>query len=292
MKISIIISTHHRLNLLIKLLTNIRNQYQQECFSLETIVVVDESTDNTIEYLKENFPEVHIIKGNGEWWWTKCMNEGFKKALETKNNFVLILNDDAEIENNYLAILLNDYSTLPKNSILGSASISIEKPNIILSPGTKKFTKWRFKFTSYDYSFKKPDANFYGIHPTFTLSGRGTLIPTNIFKKIGYFDENLVQYGSDDEFVIRARNAGIPVFISWNAIVYIHHLMTSEGTAFRKDALGKFIKSFGNPYSVNSLRKTAYIYKKYGFKMLTPFYLIYFFLGTLKAYLFKYRKIS
>lgn len=290
MKLVIIISTYNRYQFLEKLLINIRNQTLPSGLLVEAIVINAGSSDGTIDNLKKYFPEVKIIEGNSNWWWTKCINEGFKKAIEIKSDFVLILNDDVEIKKDYLSILLKDYDTLPKGSILGSASISIDKPHLIASAGTKKFIKWRFKFMPY-YEFKIPDENFFGIHPTYTLSGRGTLIPTGTFNKIGYYDDKLVQYGSDDEFIIRARNAGIPVFISWNARIYIHLLMTSEGTAFRKDSFWQFIKSFSNPYSVNSIKKTALLYKKYGIKILTPFYLVYFILGTIKAYLFKYRRI-
>lgn len=288
MKISFIIATYNRRAFLKKIISDINNQKISPGLFIQIIVVVAGSTDGTIEMLNKEYPEITFIKGQENWWWTKCMNEGFKKAIECSSDYILILNDDCQIEKDYLKVLLNDYATLPNDSILGSASVSIDEPKLINSAGTKRFIRWRLKYVNYINGLIPFYKEFKDIHTTWTLSGRGTLIPKQIFEQIGYYDEKLVQYGSDDEFIIRARMSGINCFISWNAIVYNHLMLTSEGTAFRKDSLFRFVKSFFNPYSVNSLKKNAYLYKKIGYPVLLPFYLIYVFFGSLKAYLFKY----
>lgn len=287
-KIAIVIATHNRKELLIKLIKQI-DLLSINHISLSIIIIDDGCTDGTIEWLNKNAPTIIIIKGTGKWYWTKCMNAGFKKAEELKNDYVLILNDDNQITSDYLQTLLVDLTKIPKNSILGSASISIEKPHKIESAGTKKFSKLLLKLTPYFKGFKVIDHSFYGIHKTWTLSGRGTLIPITLFKTLGYYDENLVQYGSDDEFCLRANINKIPVYISWNARVYNNTLSTSVGTVFKKEGFFVVLKSFFNPYSVNSLKKNIYLYKKYGIKLLTPFYLIYSIIGTLKSYYFNYK---
>lgn len=284
----IIIATFNRKDYLKKILQQIQNQSIPSDIIVKTLVVIAGSNDGTIEMLSKDFKEVSVLKGTCDWWWTKCMNEGFKKAQDLSADFILILNDDNEIKSDYLKLLWEDYKTLPNGSILGSASVSIDSSNLINSAGTKEFIRWRLKFVDYIYGFKQVYSEFKGIHTTWTLSGRGTLIPTNTFRKIGFYDDNLVQYGSDEEFIIRARIAGINCFISWNAHVYNHLMLTSEGTAFRKDSLFKFLKSFFNPYSVNSLTKSTYMYIKYGYPLLLPFYLFYLIFGDIKAYLFKY----
>lgn len=289
--IGAIIATFNRIHYLRNIIDQLLNQNLPNAITLSIIVVNDGSTDGTVEMLTNEFPQVYIVNGTGNWWWTRCMNEGFKKAIELHADYVLVFNDDTEITPDYVSTLWADYQTLPDCTIMGSASISIEPKDLIDFAGTKDMKFWCMKTTPYLPNLTPLFTEFKGVHPTCTINGRGSLISASTFNKIGLFDENLVQYGSDDEFAIRARKAGIPVYISWNAKVYNHLLMTSEGTPFRKDSLWKFLKSFNNPYSVNYIKKTTYIYKKYGITTLTPFYLVYTFLGTLKAYLFKYRDI-
>jgi GT2 family glycosyltransferase len=286
-----IISSYNRMHYLKKIVHQVENQILPDGIKISIIVVIDGSTDGTYEMLVSDFPLVHALKGPGNWWWTKCMIEGYKMALKLEADYILIFNDDSEIEPDYIATLWTDYQTLPKDTILGSASVSLEPKDLIDFAGTKDLKFWCMKATAYLPNLTPLFSGFKGIYPTWTINGRGSLVPISVFNKIGIYDERLVQYGSDDEFAIRARKAGLPVYISWNARVYNHLLMTSEGTAFRKDSFWKFLKSFYNPYSVNSFKKTTYLYKKHGIKILTPIYLIYTFLGTLKAYLFKYKHI-
>jgi len=288
--VAVVISTYNRKKYLNTILSQIKDQKVDD-LSIFVIVIVDGSTDGTIESVKVNFPDVKLIIGTGNWWWTKCMNEGFKKAIELHADYILVLNDDTEIKPDYISSLWTDYRTLPDCAVLGSASVSIDPAGLIDFAGTRDMKLWCMKTTKYLSELTPLYSDFKGIFPTWTMNGRGSFFAVSLLEKIGMYDEKLVQYGSDDEFALRARKMGFSVYISWNAHVYNNLFMTSEGTAFRKDPFWKFIKSFGNPHSVNSLKKASYLYGKYGVKILTPFYLVYFFIGTIKAYLFKYRSI-
>jgi GT2 family glycosyltransferase len=289
MKISVVIATFNRKKFLQKILNDVERQILPVDVKLNTIVVVDGSTDGTIEMLENDYPACRIIKGNGDWWWTRCMNEGFKEAIALGSDAVLILNDDNEILPDYLSILYKDYRTLKEGSILTSASLSIIPYELINFAGTKSLSKWNLKAIPYLRGMVQKPKKFEGVHPTQTMCGRGTLIPVSVFSRIGLFDPKLVQYGSDDEYAIRANRAGIPVLISWNTRIYNHMMMTSEGSPHRHDSFSKYLRSFTNPYSINSLSKTVYYYKKHGIRFLLPFYIVYFVLGSLKSYLFNYR---
>jgi GT2 family glycosyltransferase len=287
--IGIVIPTFNRINHVEKILGQIENQKNLSNIMIKSIVIIDGSTDGTEKMINENFPETIIINSHSSWWWTKCMNEGFKKAVSLGFEYVLVMNDDIEIDENYIQTLWNDYKNLPLNSILGSASVSIEKPIKIESAGTSEYIKWRLKFKSYIKGFRALDNDFRGVHKSWTLSGRGTLIPSSNFNIIGYYDENLIQYGSDDEFCLRANLNKIPVYISWNALILNHTMLTSSGSPFKKEGLKKLFKSYFNKYSVNSLKKTIYLYRKYSYPILLPIYLMIIVLGDLKSYFFNYR---
>lgn len=290
MKLAIIIATFDRFEYLKKLLIQINELTLPSDVKINIIIIIDNSTYNFDNLIKYSQYKTTIIKGTGNWWWTKSMNEGFKKAISLKQEYVLILNDDTTIEKDYLTILLNDYLKLPANTILGSASVSIKPPHKIESAGTKGFIKWRLKFIPYFKGFQLLTDHFEGVHETFTLSGRGTLIPISVFMEIGLYDEKLIQYGSDDEFIFRAKLKEIPVYISWNAKIYNNTYFTSKGSVFKKEGIPTLIKSFFNKYSVNSLYKNAYLYLKYSYKILLPIYLLIVIAGTVRAYYFNYKK--
>jgi len=283
MNIAVVIATYNRCVYLKKLCNCLQNQKLPANMILNVINVVDGSTDGTLEMLEQYFPDNVIVKGDGNWWWTKCTNVGFRKAKELKCDYILILNDDNEVDQNYIATIFNDFNQLDGPALLGSASVSIEKPERVCFAGSKKLIRWRMKIESYFPSLALIPLSFNGIHPTATLSGRGTFFHIDLLNTLGYLDEKLVQYGSDDEYAMRAKKLGIPVFVSWNAKVYTHLDQTALGSVMRKDSLINVLKSFFNPHSSNSLKKVIYLYWNYGIKLLTPFYVMYYILGTLKA---------
>jgi len=288
MVLSIVIATFNRKNYLAVLLDQIRKQ-KSHPFVLNVIVVNDGSGDGTGDLIVNEFPEVTMISGNGDWWWTKCMNEGFKKALSLKSDFVLILNDDNELPPDYLKQLAEIYKKVPEGSILGSMSLSIENPGLIEMSGTKSFNRYWLKARQY----LNPDTKHFDentILPSSSLSGRGTFIPVTIFQKIGLYDEKLVQYGSDDEFIWRARKQNISALISWKLKVLNHSYLTSSSASIKRISFWRFTRSFFNAYSANSLYKIIYLYVRYGYAFFLPIYLVYTILGSYKAYYFNFRR--
>jgi GT2 family glycosyltransferase len=100
------------------------------------------------------------------------------------------------------------------------------------------------------------------------------------------------QYGSDDDLALRAWEKGYPVYICYSCKVFDRTTDTSKGTAFRQDSVLTFLKSFFIWNSVNYIPKEISFFYRHGIKLLMPFYLVKFILGTNYAYFFKYRKFK
>ena len=101
--LAIIIPTFNRKTYLSNLLNQINNLSHSD-FDLYIIVVVDESTDTTIAMLSSDFPQVHIVKGTGDWWYTRSINEGLAYIKNLNIDYVLTLNDDILLKNDFLML--------------------------------------------------------------------------------------------------------------------------------------------------------------------------------------------
>lgn len=115
---SIIIPVHNRKEITIKCL-----QHLKQCGDLQqyhTIVIDDGSTDGTAEAINQFYPEVTILTGDGDLWWTGAIALGMKYAIEQQAEYIIWLNDDCLPAKGSLATLLHFLKTHP-NAIAGAA---------------------------------------------------------------------------------------------------------------------------------------------------------------------------
>lgn len=255
-KIGAVIPTFNRVNSLRQILTCL--QQQQTTISLIPIVIVDGSTDGTLEMLAAEFPSAVIVRGDGNWWYTRSINEGIRKARELDCTHILTLNDDLTFAPDYVATIVNDHLTTGPDSVIGSVSLSATTPRLITFSGVSNVTR-TLKEYNYLPKFSRIDeSTLQGIKPSIVLSGRGILYPAGIFDRFGLYDERLVQYSSETDFTFTASRNGIPVMISYNARVYENVRLTSAGAVYNNPSLRVLLRSFRNKYSINSWYKTRY----------------------------------
>jgi GT2 family glycosyltransferase len=254
-KIGAIIPTFNRAASLRTILTCLR---EQQPISPTPIVIVDGSTDGTLEMLATEFPSAVVIHGDGNWWYTRSINEGIKKARELNCTHVLTLNDDLTVGPDYIATIFNDHKTVGADSVIGSISLSATTPRLITFSGVSRVTRF-LKEYNYLPKFSPVDEfTLSGIQPSIVLSGRGILYPTAVFDSLGLYDERLVQYSSETDFTYTASRSGFPVMISYNARVYENVRLTSAGAVYNNPSLRAVLRSFRNKYSINSWYKTRY----------------------------------
>lgn len=285
-KISIVIPTHNRKNYLKVLLIQLSEQLVENA-ELQIVVVNDGSIDGTDDLLKREFPHVHVVNGDGNWWITKSLNEGIKDASHYKPDYILCLNDDVEVEQDYLQILLQDINKLPSNAILGSSSFDVLNRSRIILAGAKSIIWWRLKTNMYIKPFSIIDRNNYkGIYHSVTLPARGSLIPYKALIDVNYFDEVFPQYFSDIDFFLRAGKKGYSIFISWNACIYVHLGTASISSSHIKSSLSNYIKNLFNKYSKIHLPSAWRFIRRNNNLFRSFIALNIFIIGTLKAHLF------
>lgn len=288
-KVAIIIPTHNRKEYLGKLLAQIKNQREID-FKIYVVVVIDGSVDGTKEMMDNEFFDFKYINGSGNWWFTKCINEGIKYIEPKEPDYILILNDDCEIKPDYLANIYRCKESLQKNCIVGSLIVDINKPNKITFAGVDRINWWTLKSNLNSLQWKElPEKIEVDKIKTLMLCARGSLIPLNILQRLNYLDENnFPQYGSDDELFYKATKNNIDIYISLNAVVYDHYQLSDKNSPKLKPNLGDYISALFNRYSAVYLRKNLILYWRYGYKFLFPYYFLISVIGALKSYI-KYR---
>lgn len=288
-KIGVIIPTHNRKEHL-KTVLDCVNAQNTEGLHLEIIVVVDGSTDGTLEMLENNYPSVHIIKGNGNWWFTKSLNKGCDFAINhLKSDLILTLNDDVEFGPNYFENIITDYNK-HRDSLMGSLSVDRYNDNIITFSGISKLKKITGSYVQYyNKTTKYNKEKHFGVFESITLPTRGLLFSKDVFLKINGFDQLFPQYASDYDFVLRAKRYGFTSYISHNAIINEKTDLTGDGSPKHSKSFPSFIYNmFFNKYSpAYYLKNLRMIWRHRRPKLLFPFYSIVGLLATIRSY-YKY----
>lgn len=210
--IYILIPVHNRKELTLACLASLAKQSHKD---YELVIIDDGSTDGSGEAIKKSYPEATIIRGDGNWWWTRSMNEGMRYILGKSHpeDFVLTLNDDVEVDSAYLQTLLA-VSISNDRALVGSIVKNFYDHSWIQDAGVqinwKKFMLPKLNSMDGKQVNKNID----------TLACRGLMIPIEVFHAVGLFSKILPHYGADYDFSMRAKRHGFTLMMSYEAVVY------------------------------------------------------------------------
>lgn len=254
----IIIPVHNRKHFTQDCLLSLRKQTFQKFI---TIVIDDGSSDGTSEMIQKEFPEIILLHGDGNLWWTGATNLGVEYALTQadQGDYILTLNDDTIVRPTYLQTLLDSALNCP-NSLIGSISISNLDESTVVDAGVR--INWlTAKYTNLAEGREYNDILDAGslLQKVDVLPGRGTLIPIKVFQKVGLYDfKRLPHYGADYEFSHRANMNGYNILINYEAVVVSDVKMTGLNNRVNKLGWSDLFRSFFSIKSANNLKNRWY----------------------------------
>lgn len=122
MKVAVLITCHNRKVKTLRCLESLAAQTAATHLSVETWLVDDGSTDGTAEAVRDRFPEINIIPGNGGLYWCQGMRLAWSHAAAVKPDAYIWLNDDVVLEPNALTTLERVALTHADSIIVGSCA--------------------------------------------------------------------------------------------------------------------------------------------------------------------------
>jgi GT2 family glycosyltransferase len=272
--ISLIIVNYNGKRFLKHLIESIR---RQSLLSHETIIVDNDSSDHSAEYIAKNFPEIKLIRSANIGYGRGC-NLGAKSA---KGKFLIFLNPDLYLPQDCLLKILKFYRL--KSSQYSQPIGCIGIHGIKFGSDPKSFPPAGGGIIDL-FGTPRESHNPQYIEDSFFSMGTGLFIKNQVFKKIKGFTPNIFLYGEEIDLCWRLKTQGYRHFIDNNN--YFFHL--GGGSKFgdnhpRQVALmtyGCFLDSFTNFQTVTLI-------------FILPLYFLYLlsiiiFLPILKNFNYKY----
>ena len=87
-RVEIITPVHNRRDITLQCLKSLA-RINSNALDIHIIIVDDGSTDGTSEAISANYPQVEIIKGDGNLWFTAGTNRGIEAALKHNPDYIL-----------------------------------------------------------------------------------------------------------------------------------------------------------------------------------------------------------
>ena len=219
-RVSIIILNYNGRNWLNECLSTILNQNINEPF--EVILVDNGSTDNSVEYVRTNFPQVKIIELDKNYGFAEGNNIGIEHA---KGRYLLFVNMDTKAENEWLRNLIRAADNHQEYQVLCSIQLPSQGKNRI-----KTLNAFLGVTTSpYESSEAGTDSLF--------ASGACFLIRKEWLNELGYlFDPHYFCFGEDVELSLRTILMGGRICYVGDSRIH-HYVGGSEYAPFWASSL-------------------------------------------------------
>ncbi len=183
-------------------------------------VVDNDSSEDSFDYLKKNFPEAKILRRN-DGNYSAANNFGFNEAIKDNCQYLITVNMDTVMDKNWLSELVKAIKTSPDIGIVQSKILLYsslkEKRNIINTLGNK-LNYLGFGFTGSYGKEDREDNEYRNIEGY--ASGCSFITTADIFKKIGAWNEEYYMYHDDVEFSLKIKLAGYRIILAPRSVVY------------------------------------------------------------------------
>jgi GT2 family glycosyltransferase len=207
--VSIIIVTFNGEQHIVDCLNSIQ---AQTYLQVEIIVYDNASTDQTVNLIRANFPEVNLVTSETNLGFAAANNAAAQIA---KGEFLAFLNPDIIVEQNWLNPLIGTLKTETSTGAVTPQIAFMQNRNLVNTCGNTV----HFSGVTYCQHYNQPIA--YGKpYRVSAISGAAFLISQKLFAELGGFEAKLFMYYEDTDLSLRLCCAGFSCTAVPASIVY------------------------------------------------------------------------
>ena len=190
----------------------------------EILLIDNGSGDESVaELSKAKMPKLHFRKEPKNTGFTGGVNIGIRWAIENSFENVALLNNDAWAEPEWLENLVKGFENSPE--IGAVTSLMLNKTGEKIDDAGDIYSTWGVPSLRGEGEPREsaPESGL-----VFGATGGATIYKTEVFEKIGLFDEDFFAYNEDVDIDWRMQLAGFKIWYEKSAVVWHKHSATSS----------------------------------------------------------------
>lgn len=220
---SVIIVNTNELQHLERCLPSVHNQSYP---SYEVIVVDNDSTDGSVEFIHEHFPRTRVIESKTNLGYPGANNLGFNHA---RGSYLAVLNPDTMVDVHWLSELVRALETTPEAGLATSKIMLMDAPGVINACGNVV----SLAGLTFCRGVGEPETAFTRQETVPAVSGAAFLVRREVIDAIGPFDDAFVAYLEETDLSLRARLAGWScIFVPGSRAFHQYSFRFSEWKCF------------------------------------------------------------
>lgn len=199
MNIAVVLTCHNRRDKTLQCLQKLSEQELADGINVHVTLMDDGSSDGTSEAVKESYPKVEILHGNGNLYWCGGMREAWKQAAVDDPDFYLLLNDDTMMYPHALGSLL---------TICGSSNSLVIAIGAVCDPASGQQN-----YGGACLSTGRVPA-MGKVESCDTFNGNCVLLTRAVYQRMGIFHHAYTHAMGDTDYGFQARRNGVEIFQS------------------------------------------------------------------------------
>lgn len=180
----------------------------------EVIVVDNASSDDSVEVIKRDYPQVILIENKQNQGFAAANNQGIAIA---RGQYILLLNSDTLIRDQAITKIVSFADAHPGAAVVGCRVLN---PDRTLQPTCFMFPSILNMFLSASYLYKIfPKSKFFGrermtwwdrsdVREVDVVTGCFMLVKREAVRQVGMMDERFFMYGEETDWCYRLKQAG------------------------------------------------------------------------------------
>ena len=215
-KVTVVTPVHNRLDYTRAYLRSLRGVVYP---NFDVVIIDDGSTDGSREALKAGFPEITVLHGDGNLWWTGGTNVGVEWALGADADYVLTMNNDVEVDPQLISSLV-DLAERRPHALIGCKICDNADRDVVTYFGGKVDWPNGDLYHIAGRESENPD-RYARIQECDWLTGMGVLASRQVFESVGLYDAcAFPHYSGDVDLSMRAKKAGFELLVNPGSVVW------------------------------------------------------------------------